>query len=126
MNQKFKRVSKSQAGFTLIELLIAISLLSIITTSFLGILINNIQLSKKFEIKTKAINLLKVRLEEELTKNFNDIVTIPKQKFNNELADYYYSIRVKNFEDEIKQIEGQIYFKDELVDGIITFVVKDL
>jgi prepilin-type N-terminal cleavage/methylation domain-containing protein len=113
----------NEAGFTMIELLIAISILGVVLLPLTDMLIDNT--SKVIEAKqmTIAINLARLKLEEQRVKAFEDISSIAltemdEESFNN----YRYSVEVNNIKTKVKKVVVKVYFKENIKAELLTFI----
>ncbi|OCL26927.1 hypothetical protein U472_05415 [Orenia metallireducens] len=119
MNYNFN----NEAGFTMIELLIAISILGVVLLPLTDMLIDNT--SKVIEAKqmTIAINLARLKLEEQRVKAFEDISSralteMDEESFNN----YKYSVEVNNIKTKVKKVVVKVYFKENIKAELLTFI----
>ncbi|WP_018249924.1 type IV pilus modification PilV family protein [Orenia marismortui] len=118
--------SNNQAGFTLIELLVTISILGIFLIPMIGYLSTTNQQIEELHKRTIAINLARLKLEEEINEDFDNVISSSLINFNGEFIAYKYQFNVIRINERIKKVQIKVYcHKREVVD-LITFITASI
>jgi type II secretory pathway pseudopilin PulG len=125
MKKYLNRLSKIKLGFTMVEIVVAIGVLAVGVVGIAYFFSGSTRMTRSASNTSVAANLAQSVIEEETTKTYDDILTVPKTNFSDVTTDPFYkfskSVNVRLINKDLgssstdlglKNIEVYIYWNE--------------